>query len=110
MAAGRAVVGWHAVSAPTPPPGTSPGHRRRGGHCRRIPLTADGAINVARADSEWLPTWKPLAHANPYAAPPPDPHAMAQADAALRRGLIDTGMPGAEVEAMLGEMERLLEG
>jgi hypothetical protein len=37
-----------------------------------IPLTPDGAIDVARADAEWLPGWRPLAHANPC-APPPDP-------------------------------------
>jgi hypothetical protein len=54
-----------------------------------IPLTADGAIDTARADREWLPYWQPMTGANPYALPPLDP---AQADAALRRDLLNAGL------------------
>ena len=66
-----------------------------------IPLTADGAIDVARADREWLPSWRPLAHANPY-TPPPDPEVEAQADAALRRDWIAAGLSDTELDAAAG--------
>jgi hypothetical protein len=69
---------------------------------------ADGAIDVTRADAEWLPSWRPLANANPY-APSPDPQASAQTDAVERRGLIDTGMPEEEAMALLGELEQMLQ-
>jgi hypothetical protein len=71
------------------------------------PLTADGDVDVARADAEWLPTWKPLAHANPY-APTPDPDATANADAALRHSFMAAGMAAAEVDAMLLELAAAL--
>ena len=54
----------------------------------------------------WPPKWRPLAGPNPY-APPPDPEAEAQADAALRRDRLDARMSGAEVDALMGEMELL---
>ena len=71
-----------------------------------LPLTADGAIDVARADAEWLSWWRPMTHANPY-APPPDPEASAWAAASLRRGLIDTGIPEGEADAVVGDLELL---
>jgi len=72
-----------------------------------IPLTADGAIDTARADAEWLPSWRPLAHANPY-TPPPDPEAEARADAALRQDWIAAGLSDAELDALLGDLEGML--
>jgi hypothetical protein len=49
------------------------------------------------------------AYASRGVSPPPDPEASAQADAAPRRDFIDAGMPGAEVDALLGDLERLLQ-
>ena len=73
-----------------------------------IPLLPSGDIDTARADAEWLPYWRPMTGPNPY-APPPDPDAEAWADAALRRGLIDTGMPEGEAAELVADLERLLQ-
>jgi hypothetical protein len=72
-----------------------------------IPLTADGAIDVARADREWLPSWRPIQGSNPH-APPADPDAAARADVALRQDWIAGGMAAAEVDAMLAELAAAL--
>jgi hypothetical protein len=53
--------------------------------------------------------WRHHVPADLRCAVAPLPWASAQADAALRRGLIDTGMPEEEAMALLGELERMLQ-
>jgi hypothetical protein len=52
---------------------------------------------------------RPYADSTLRGSPPPDPEAHARANAALRRDFIDAGMPEGEADAMLMELERLLQ-